>query len=328
AAGVAAPALTWVQPQRRRLLALVTTSGSVRLRSGAEVRVGSQVSGIVNQLEVAVGSVIRAGDIIARIDARPLQAKVDQAQALVQVGEVAFAKASRDAARGRQLLAAGLVPRQQGEDLDWQLASAQAQLASARSQLTAAQMDLGYAVIRAPISGTVASVSTQEGETVAAAFAAPTFITIVDQRALELVGLVDETDIGSVRRGDRVQFTVETYPDRPLSATVTRIDPTATIISGVINYAVVARLEPVASFLRPDMTANLAIATGSREAWMLPDSAIARDRGGSFVLVQRGGGAERRAVSVGTRQAGWSEVTSGIGPGDRIALQPAGGGTA
>jgi len=304
----------------RELPAAITTSGSVRLRSGAEVRVGSQVSGIVRELDVSVGSAIRAGDVIARIDPRPLEAKLSEAQSQVKQDEVALAKAERDDQRGRELLGGGLIPRQQEEDLAWQLQSAQAQLAAARAQSAAAQLDLSYCVIRAPITGVVSTVSTQEGETVAAAFAAPTFITIVERNALELVGMVDETDIGNVRPGDRVRFTVETFPDRPLAATVTRIDPTATIISGVVNYGVVASLGAVPAFLRPDMTANLAIQTGERRALMLPDAALGRDAGGSFVLARAGGGPQRRTVAIGAHVGGWTEVTSGLGPEDAVAL--------
>ncbi|HVA64348.1 MAG TPA: efflux RND transporter periplasmic adaptor subunit [Terriglobales bacterium] len=316
-------ALTWVAPQFRRLAASVTTTGTVRLRTGAEVRVGSQVSGIVSQLNVAVGSRIRQGDVIAGIDPRPLQSKLDEARAQVAVDRVAVAKAQRDLDRGRQLLADGLVPRQQGEDLAWQLQSAQAQLASARSLLAAAQLDLSYAVIRAPISGTVASVATQEGETVAAAFASPTFITIVQDRALELDALVDETDIGNVRPGDPVQFTVETFPDRMLRAVVRRVDPSAVLVSGVVNYSVVAEMARVPNFLRPDMTANITIATSTRQAWMVPDGAVRRDGDGAYVLVAGGGAPQRVAVGVGERAGGWTEVTSGLAAGAKVGLGPA-----
>ncbi|HWG37435.1 MAG TPA: efflux RND transporter periplasmic adaptor subunit [Terriglobales bacterium] len=317
-----APARTWVRATLRQLPAAITTSGSVRLRSGAQVRVGSQVSGIVRELDVSVGTEIKAGEVIARIDPRPLAAKAAEAQSQEKLDEVALAKAERDDQRGRELLQGGLIPRQQEEDLAWQLQSAQAQLAAARAQLAAAQLDLSYCVIRSPITGVVSSVSTQEGETVAAAFAAPTFITIVERDALELAGMVDETDIGEVRPGDPVQFTVETYPDRTLTATVTRIDPAATIISGVVNYGVIAALGRAPAFLRPDMTANLVIQTGARRALMLPDAAVGRDGGGSYVLVRNGAAAQRRGAAVGLRVGGWTEVTSGVGAGDWVALNP------
>lgn len=317
---------SWVKPQWQQLATSVTTSGTVRLRSGAQVRVGSQVSGIVSQLNVSVGSRIQAGDIIARIDPTPLQAKVDEAQAQLNAGQVALDKAQRDRARAQSLLNDGLIPRQQFEDLDWQYRGSVAQVASARAALAAARVDLGYAVIRSPITGVVASVSTQEGETVAAAFAAPTFVTIVQARDLELDGLVDETDIGNVRPGDSVSFTVETFPDRILRATVERIEPTAAIISGVVNYSVIARLERIPAFLRPDMTANLTIQTGTYRALMVPDTSLHRDGSGSYVWMARPPSLARVRVTPGLKQNGWTEITSGVKPGDRLALgAPLGG---
>jgi HlyD family secretion protein len=239
----------------------VTTSGTVRLKSGASVRVGSQVSGIVRKLNVTVGSRIARGDVIAQIDPKPLQARVDQAQAQVDVAEIALAKAQRDSSRVRPLGASGALPAQQLEDLEWQVKATQAQLQKALVDLDIARINLQYTTIRAPISGIVSAVSTQEGETVAAAFAAPTFVTIVDAQSLELVAMVDETDIAGVRSGDKASFTVEAYPGRFFHAVVERIDPTPLVISGVVNYPVVAGIEPEKMTLRPEMTATISIAT-------------------------------------------------------------------
>jgi HlyD family secretion protein len=244
----------------------VTTSGTVRLKSGASVRVGSQVSGIVRKLNVTVGTPIRRGEVIAEIDPRQLQARVDQEEALVAVAQVALDKAERDQARVQGLRASGALPAQQVEDLGWQVKGARAQLQRALSDLNAARIELAYTAIRAPITGIVAAVSTQEGETVAAAFAAPTFVTIVDAESLELVAMVDETDIANVRTGDRVTFSVQAYPGRSFSAVVQRIDPTPLVISGVVNYPVVGQIGADKEMLRPDMTATILIDTQAAES--------------------------------------------------------------
>jgi HlyD family secretion protein len=255
-------------------LAGVTTSGTVRLKSGASVRVGSQVSGIVRKLNVTVGSKILRGEVIAEIDPKPLQARLDQQEAQVAIARIALGKAERDLARARSLGGSGVLPAQQVEDLAWQEKGAQAQLQKALMDLNAATIELAYTAIRSPISGTVAGVSTQEGETVAAAFAAPTFVTIVDTQSLELVAMVDETDIANIRAGDSVSFSVEAYPARSFQAVVQRIDPTPLIISGVVNYPVVGLIKSGKEDLRPDMTATIFIATstaGDSHAEMKPD---------------------------------------------------------
>src|SRR5271169_544203 len=213
-------AASTIFPEMREIDSTVTTSGTVRLRTGAEVRVGSQVSGIVRKLNVTVGSHIQKGDIIAEIDPRPLQARVEQARTQAAMDDVGVGKSQRDLNRGQQLFAEGVMPAQQKEDLEWQLKSAQAKLEKSKSDLAAVEIDLSYAVIRAPISGTVASVSTQEGETVAASFTAPTFVTIIGDNALQLVAMVDETDIANVRRGNPVTFTVDSFAARDFPGTV------------------------------------------------------------------------------------------------------------
>jgi len=316
-------AASTISPEMREIDSTVTTSGTVRLRTGAEVRVGSQVSGIVRKLNVTVGSHIQKGDIIAEIDPRPLQARVEQARTQAAMDEVGVGKSLRDLNRGQQLFAEGVLPAQQKEDLEWQLKSAQAKLEKSKSDLAAAEIDLSYAVIRAPISGTVASVSTQEGETVAASFAAPTFVTIIEDNALELVAIVDETDIANVRAGDTVNFTVEAYPSREMPAIVKRIDPVATIISGVVNYPVMAAIQKDGRLLKPDMTANITIKTAERKALLVPNGAVQRDGEERFVFLIRDGKQEKRPVTTGTRDGGFTEIKKGLSVSDQVVVNRA-----
>jgi RND family efflux transporter MFP subunit len=316
-------AASTVSPEIREMDSTVTTSGTVRLRTGAEVRVGSQVSGIVRKLNVTVSSHIQKGDIIAEIDPRPLQARVEQARTQAAMDEVALSKAQRDLNRGQQLFAEGVLPSQQKEDLEWQMKSAQAKLEKSKSDLAAVEIDLSYAVIRAPISGTVASVSTQEGETVAASFAAPTFVTIIKDNALELVAMVDETDIANVRPGNTVNFTVEAYPSQEIPAIVKRIDPVATIISGVVNYPVMAAIQRDGRLLKPDMTANITIKTAQRQALVLPNVAIQREGDERFVFLFNGGKEQKQDVVIGTRDAAFTEIKKGLNASDQVIVNRA-----
>jgi RND family efflux transporter MFP subunit len=133
----------------------VNATGTVKLKAGAEVRVGAQLSGIVRRLNVNVGSHVQQGDIIAEIDSRPVAAKVDQAQA-----HIALARAQTESSRSQKLFEAGLIPAQQFDDAEAALRSAEASVATAQSGLAAAQVDLAYVEIRAPIDGTIASIAT------------------------------------------------------------------------------------------------------------------------------------------------------------------------
>jgi macrolide-specific efflux system membrane fusion protein len=313
----AAP-LSFVQPELRTLETAVSATGTVRLRVGAEVRVGSQLSGIVKRLNVTVGSHIKKGDVIAEIDSRGLEARIEQARAQISIDEVDLRKDQRDLERSRRLLSAGLVPRKEVEDAEALVESAAAKLKKSENDLAVVQVDLAYTSITSPISGTVASVSTQEGETVAAAFAAPTFVTIIEDGALELVAMVDETDISNVRVGSPVTFSVESYSSQEFTGTVKRISPKATIVSGVVNYEVAASIDKDVAMLKPDMTANISIRSATRSVLVVPNAAVQREGEDRFVYVDAGGKPEKRIVTVGLRDLGFTEVKKGLGPADRV----------
>jgi HlyD family secretion protein len=242
----------------------VTATGTIRVRAGAEVRVGAEISGIVAKLNVAVGAHVEKGEPLAEIESRGLKARISQARSQIDIDQAAVTKIEREIGRTRQLLDAGLIPRQQAEDLEDDQRSAQARLAKSRSDLLVVESDLPYLIIHAPISGTVASVGMQQGETVAASFNAPTFVTIIEDHALELVAMVDETDIANVRPSNLVVFTTETYPAREFQGAVDQIAPKATVVSGVVNYEVTIRIHNGMALLKPDMTANVTIKTGGK----------------------------------------------------------------
>lgn len=320
--GGEAAARTFVTPERRTVAATVLATGILRLRVGAEVRVGAQLSGIVEKLNVIVGSKISKGDVIATIDARGLEARLAQARAQISVVAEELKRAEVELARSEQLDRQRLVARSDVEDKALAVSEARARLEKARRDAAVVETDLNYAVIRSPISGTVASVSTQEGETVAASFTTPTFATIIEDGALELIALVDETDIGNVTPGNPVSFTVEAYPAEEYTGRAERVAPKGTIISGVVNFEVMIRIESPLGLLKPDMTANVSIRTAEREALVLPSAAVQRDDQGRFVLVEQDGQLKRREVTAGARDAGVTEIRQGVGVADRVLLGP------
>ena len=312
----------FVSPERRSIAASVLATGVVRLRVGGEVRVGAQLSGIVDRLNVEVGSKVKRGDVIATIDSKGLEARLAQARAQIAVLEQEVRRAEIELVRMQRLDAQKLVAANDVEDRALALDEARARLEKARRDAAVVETDLGYAVIRSPITGTVAAVTTQEGETVAASFTTPTFATIIEDGALELVAMVDETDIGNVMIDNPVVFTVEAWPAKEFAGRVVRIAPKGTIISGVVNFEVMIRIDTPAGLLKPDMTANVSIRTAEREALVLPNAVVLRDRSERFVYLDRDGGLVRQPVVVGTRDASFSEIVEGVSPGDRVLAGP------
>ena len=309
-----------VHAERRKIGAIVNATGVVRLRVGSEVRVGSQLSGIVRKLNVTVGSHVEAGAVIAQIDDRTIQARLADSQAQAELDRTSMERTRVSYERARVLAAKRVVAAQEEEDLRLALAEANARYQKSLRDCDLVRVDLNYVTIQAPISGTVASVATQEGETVAAAFTTPTFVTIIGDHALQLVATVDENDIAAVRAKSPVTFTVDALPAREFPGAVESIAPKATIVSGVVNYEVTIVIQDDAELLKPDMTANVSIQTAQHDALLLPAAAVQHEGDQAFVYVAAKNGRERKPVAVGGKENSMVEIKKGIGPDDAVLV--------
>jgi multidrug efflux pump subunit AcrA (membrane-fusion protein) len=201
-----------------------------------------------------------------------------------------------------------------------------AEVARAVAALENAKVQLSYATITAPIDGVIASVSTEEGETVAAGMQAPTFVTIIDLKRLQVDAFVDEVDIGKVKVGQRAVFTVDTFPATDFEGKVSAIYPKAVIQDNVVNYDVVVDIEtPYHGLLRPEMTASVSIFLERREDVLaVPAKAVQRERGRNVVYVTADDRTESREIKVGWRDGQWIEVASGLDEGEIVLLEAPG----
>lgn len=255
-----APETAVAPAPRRSADPTVRATGVIRPMIGAEVRVGSRVSGVVRRLFVRIGDRVAKGQLLAELDDRDLAARAREAQAALELAQANLDFARADLARKRELHASALLASSELDLTRRAHAVAEQQVAGARASLQLATTQRGYARIVAPIAGIVSSVSTQEGETVAASFAAPTFLTLVDLARLEVWAYVDETDVGRIHTGQRARFTVDTYGSSEFEGLVTTVYPKAEIRDNVVNYVAVIRFTPPdGRTLRPDMTTTVRI---------------------------------------------------------------------
>lgn len=227
------------------LPAQVESTGTVTPRVGAQVKVGPRISGRLEKLNVAVGDIVEKGQVLAVLEKRDLLASVTRSEASVKEAEAALAYATLNLTRQERLVQDGIVSSDAVDVAKKSRESAEAQVKSARSSLDLTRIQLSYATITAPIAGTVASVSTQEGETVAASLSAPTFVTLVDLDRLEVDAFVDEVDIGRVKPGQKASFTVDTYPELVFAGVVEAIYPQATVQDNVVYYPVIISIDGV-----------------------------------------------------------------------------------
>jgi RND family efflux transporter MFP subunit len=302
----------------------VIATGVIRPMVGAEVNVGSRISGTVVNLPVEVGDTVKVDQLLAELDTAALEAAADQVRAEVALARPRVALAESVLQRRRRLAGQGLASEEDLDTAQRDLAVERAQLEASKARLRSAEIILGYTRITAPIRGVVAEVTTREGETVAADFSAPTFVTILDLDRLEVLAYVDETDIGRVEVGQTATFTVDTYPEMEFEATVNTIQPRAELQNSVVNYVARLDFEPVDNFiLRPEMTAHVRLVVAQREgALTAPRNALKRRDGRQFVVVQREGEWIETGVSTGWRSENKVEILSGVSQGDVIELNP------
>lgn len=316
------PRAETVRVRRQTLDRTISATGVIRPVVGAEIEVGSRVSGIVRSLPVRVGDPVNRGDVMALLDPTEFQAEVDQARADLALARAELKLAESVQQRAASLAADGIVSPNELEAAAGDLEAARARAAREEARLRSAVIRLGYTEIRAPIRGVIADVTTREGETVAASFAAPTFVTIVDVDRLEVQAYVDETDIGRVFTGLRGTFTVDTYPGEEFTARVKAVDPKAAIQNGVVNYIVRLAFDGREGFvLRPEMTAHVRLQVEQRaDVLTVPRRAIRRESGREMVRVRRGPLWEDQAVATGWRTDGDVEIRDGLKEGETVEL--------
>jgi RND family efflux transporter MFP subunit len=311
-----------VRVARRDVGSVVKATGVIKPRVGAEVRVGSRISGVVRRLYVQIGDAVVRGQLLASLDDRDLVARRDEAAAVLRQATADRRFASDDLRRKTALHETGGISPSDLEGAQRADAVAEAQVARARANLAFASTQVEYARIVAPIDGVVASVSTQEGETVAASFAAPTFLTLIDPSRLEIWAYVDETDIGRIHVGQHARFTVDTYGDHEFEGRATAVYPKAEIRDNVVNYVTVLRFEPPRDrTLRPEMTTTVRIALEMREhALAVPIKAVRFDDRRAYVLAPSGASFEKRWVTTGMKDESYWEVVAGLREGDSVIV--------
>ena len=241
----------------------VTATGTIE--AVTSVTVGTQVSGIVNKLYVDYNSQVKKGQVIAELDKTNLLSELNTAKANLASATSNLSYQAANMNRYQTLYKKGLVSADEYENALLTYRQAREQVASSKENVQKAQTNLGYATITSPIDGTVISKSVEEGQTVAASFNTPELFTIAkDLTNMQVVANVDEADIGGVKEGDRVTFTVDAYPDDTFEGIVKQVRLEATTTNNVVTYEVVISAPNADLKLKPGLTANVTIYTQER----------------------------------------------------------------
>ena len=314
----------------------VTATGTIE--AVTSVTVGTQVSGIVNKLYVDYNSQVKKGQVIAELDKTNLLSELNTAKANLASAQSSLNYQAANMERYKTLYKKGLVSADEYENALLTYRQAKEQVASSKENVQRAQTNLGYATITSPIDGTVISKSVEEGQTVAASFSTPELFTIAkDLTNMQVIANVDEADIGGVKEGDRVTFTVDAYPDDTFEGTVKQVRLEATTTNNVVTYEVVISAPNADLKLKPGLTANVTIYTQERSGVLAvankalrftptketvgKDMKIVDCKGKNKVWTLNGNTLTAHSVTIGQSDGINTEITKGLKQGDKIVTE-------
>ena len=311
----------------------ITATGTIE--PVTSVTVGTQVSGIVSKLFVDYNSEVKKGQVIAELDKTNLMSQLNTARANLSSAQSSLNYQAANYKRYKTLFDKGLVSADEYETAQLSYRQSKEQVASAREEVQRAQTNLGYATITSPIDGIVLSKSVEEGQTVAASFSTPELFKIAqDLTNMQVVADIDEADIGGVKEGQRVTFTVDAFPDDTFEGKVTQVRQEPTTESNVVTYEVIISAPNKNLKLKPGLTANVTIFTleknqvvaiPSKALRFAPNDAILQEgetiedcEGKNKVWTKQGSVFKAYAVEVGITNGVLTEITKGLKVGTEI----------
>jgi len=313
----------------------ITATGTIE--PVTSVTVGTQVSGIVSKLYVDYNSEVKRGQVIAELDKTNLISELNRAKADLSSAQSTLNYETANYNRYKTLYEKGLVSANDYENARLTYDKARQTVASSKENVQKAQTNLGYATITSPIDGVVLSKSVEEGQTVAASFNTPELFTIAqDLTDMRVIADIDEADIGGVKEGQRVSFTVDAFPDDKFEGEVTQVRQQATTESNVVTYEVVISAPNKDLKLKPGLTANVTIFTLEKnnvlaapakalrfmpnEALLSKDQKIEDVEVPTKVWTMEGNTFKAHAVQTGTTNGITTEIVSGISEGTEVLV--------
>lgn len=314
----------------------VTATGTIE--PVTSVTVGTQVSGIVAHLYVDYNSVVKKGQVIAELDKTNLMSELASTRANLSSAKSNLAYQQANYNRHKTLFDKGLISANEYEQSRLSYEQAQQQVRTATESVKKAETNLGYATITSPIDGVVLSKSVEEGQTVAASFNTPELFTIAqDLTNMRVIADIDEADIGDVKVGQRVNFTVDAYPDDTFTGAVTQVRQEATTESNVVTYQVVISAPNADLKLKPGLTANVTIYTQEaknvlavpakalkftpNEKMLTKDQKIEDCKAQQKVWTLEGDVFKAFAVTTGLSDGITTEVKSGLKQGTKVITE-------
>lgn len=274
---------TFTSLQKGNIEADVSSTGTVEAINTVEI--GTQISGTIKKINVDYNDKVTAGQILAEMDLKLLSTNLTSAQANLGVSEAQLAQAKDEYERNKTLFEKGVIATKEFNTSKFAYNQALSAKKASAASVNNILVNMGYAHITSPINGTVIERSVEEGQTVAASFSTPTlFVIAEDLSKMQILADMDESDIGYIKNGMQVRFTVQTYPEKEFHGTVSQIRLQPIEINNVVNYQVVVDVDNKNGLLLPGMTANLEFITNSAKNVLLINNSALRFRPNETML--------------------------------------------
>lgn len=317
----------------------VTATGTIE--PVTEVEVGTQVSGKIDKIYVDYNANVKKGQLLAELDRSTLLTNLNAAKTDYSTATSEFKYYEKVYNRNKALHEKNLISDAEFEEVEYQYIRSKNSVTKSKFEVDKATTNLGYATITSPINGVVISVEVEEGQTVTASMTTPTLFLIAENLVdMQVVANIDEADIGEVKEGQKVEFTVDAYPNDRFSGVVrqVRLEPTTT--SNVVTYEVIVNAKNPDLKLKPGLTANISIYTMDKDSIItIPNKALRFQmeesmlppkmkvkrlseevRGTTVWTIVGDSVAEQRCIMTGVSNGTHTEVLSGLNVGDRLIV--------
>ena len=262
---------------------IVSSTGTLEAINTVEI--GTQISGTIKKIYVDYNDKVKAGQLLAEMDLKLLQTNLNSAKANLAVSEAQYSHAQEEYNRSKSLFDKGVISEQEFSNVKYTYKQASGAKEAALASVKSINVNIGYAHITSPISGTITERSVEEGQTVAASFSTPRlFIVAEDLSKMQILADVDESDIGYIVHGMSVRFKVQTFPENEFFGTVSQIRLQPIEISNVVNYQVVVDVDNKKGLLLPGMTANMEFITSTAKNVLLINNSALRFRPTDYML--------------------------------------------
>jgi len=346
--------------ERGSIRGVIVETGIIKPRVGAVVKIGTRATGEITKMNVKIGDRVKRGELIALIDDREIRKQIDEQKAVLAAAQNTLIQIERtyperineakanyeyakiDYERERELLkheyttqdavdraksrfeAAEANLKRLDDEYKTQMRIAQANVEDNLARLKQQEIKLTYTRIYAPIDGVISDVTAQEGETIVTGLQVVNLVTILDPTSLEMWIYVDETDIGMVQPGQKVEYFVDTFPDKLFHGQIEKVYPQPVVKDNIVYYLAIVKISKTdAAFLKPEMTTHIKIVFSEKHNVLIaPNAAIKYEEGKQVAYRVIGpNNIQKVELSIGIRGEDYTEILSGVSEDDTLATK-------